>query len=66
MAPEQIAEAERMAEEWESTDSPAMLPVRLLCPQQPTFQPASPLWLQFRPLHLQERTFLLASLEVRS
>ncbi len=43
-----------------------MLPVRLLCPQQQTFERQCPLFDPFRPLHPQEQTFLVVSPKVRS
>ncbi len=42
-----------------------MLPVRLLCPQQQTFERQCPLIDEFRLLYLQEQTFLVASLKFR-
>ncbi len=51
---------------WLRTDSPAMSPVRLLCPQQQTFERQCPLIDEFCLLHLQEQTFLVVSPKVRS
>ncbi len=39
---------------------------RLLLPQQPTFQPACPLFAGFRPLHPGERTYGKGVCGVRS
>ncbi len=51
---------------WLQADYPAMFEVRPLCPQQQTFEFRCPLSRRFRPLHLQEQTFLLVSPKVRS